>query len=60
MKLANFVRLHWAALRALLVLTVITGLGYPLFVWLVLCCRDCTTTPRVRSCAPTAHRSAAS
>jgi K+-transporting ATPase c subunit len=35
MKLANTVRVHWAALRALLVLTVITGLAYPLFVWLV-------------------------
>jgi K+-transporting ATPase ATPase C chain len=35
MKLSNFVRVHWAAFRALLVLTVITGLGYPLFVWLV-------------------------
>jgi K+-transporting ATPase ATPase C chain len=27
--------MHWAAFRALLVLTVITGLAYPLFVWLV-------------------------
>jgi K+-transporting ATPase c subunit len=35
MKLTNFVRLHWAAFRALLVLTVITGLAYPLFIWLV-------------------------
>ncbi len=35
MTLSSFVRLHWAALRALLVLTVITGLAYPLFVWLV-------------------------
>jgi K+-transporting ATPase ATPase C chain len=35
MKLSNFVRLHWAAFRALLVLTVITGLAYPLFIWLV-------------------------
>ena len=26
-------RQHWAALRALLVLTVITGFGYPLVVW---------------------------
>ena len=35
MKFSNFIRLHWAALRALLVLTVITGLAYPLFIWLV-------------------------
>ncbi len=35
MKFANLVRQHWAALRALLVLTVIVGIGYPLFIWLV-------------------------
>lgn len=35
MKFASFVRLHWAALRTLLVLTLVTGLAYPLFVWLV-------------------------
>src|SRR5262245_8352911 len=35
MKISNFVRLHWAAFRALLVLTVIVGLAYPLFIWLV-------------------------
>src|SRR5690349_17020262 len=35
MKLSNLVRLHWAALRALLVLTVIVGFAYPLFIWLV-------------------------
>ncbi|BBX63144.1 potassium-transporting ATPase KdpC subunit [Mycobacterium saskatchewanense] len=35
MKYSNFIRLHWAALRALLVLTVVTGLGYPLVIWLV-------------------------
>ena len=35
MKISNFVRMHWAAFRALLVLTVITGLAYPLFIWLV-------------------------
>jgi K+-transporting ATPase ATPase C chain len=28
-------RQHWAALRALLVLTVIVGLAYPVFIWLV-------------------------
>lgn len=35
MTLSNFIRLHWAALRVLLVLTVITGLAYPLLVWVV-------------------------
>jgi potassium-transporting ATPase KdpC subunit len=35
MNVSNTVRQHWAALRALLVLTVILGFGYPLLVWLV-------------------------
>ena len=35
MKFSSFVRMHWAAFRALLVLTVITGLAYPLLIWLV-------------------------
>jgi len=35
MNLSNFVRQHWAALRLLLVLTVITGFAYPLLIWLV-------------------------
>src|SRR4029079_5040770 len=35
MNIATFVRQHWAAFRALLVLTVITGIAYPLFIWLV-------------------------
>lgn len=35
MKFSNFVRMHWAAFRALLVLTVITGVAYPVFIWLV-------------------------
>ena len=35
MKLANLVRLHWAALRALLVLTLIVGFAYPALIWLV-------------------------
>ena len=35
MKFSNFVRQHWAAFRALLVLTVIVGIAYPLFIWLV-------------------------
>jgi K+-transporting ATPase ATPase C chain len=35
MNLSNLIRQHWAALRALLVLTVIVGVGYPLFIWLV-------------------------
>lgn len=33
MNFSNLVRQHWAALRALLVLTVITGFVYPLVVW---------------------------
>ncbi|WP_102144016.1 potassium-transporting ATPase subunit C [Mycobacterium hubeiense] len=28
-------RMHWAALRALLTLTVIVGIGYPIAVWLI-------------------------
>lgn len=35
MNLSNLVRTHWAAFRALLVLTVIVGIAYPLFIWLV-------------------------
>ena len=35
MKLSSLLRLHWAALRALLVLTVVVGFGYPLLIWLV-------------------------
>jgi potassium-transporting ATPase KdpC subunit len=35
MNFSSFVRQHWAAFRALLVLTVITGIAYPLFIWLV-------------------------
>jgi K+-transporting ATPase ATPase C chain len=35
MNFSTLVRQHWAALRALLVLTVIVGVGYPLFIWLV-------------------------
>lgn len=35
MKLSNLLRQHAAALRALLVLTVILGIGYPVFIWLV-------------------------
>ncbi|OSC28880.1 K+-transporting ATPase subunit C [Mycobacterium vulneris] len=34
MTFSSFVRMHWAALRTLLVLTVITGLAYPLLIWL--------------------------
>jgi potassium-transporting ATPase KdpC subunit len=33
MNISNLIRQHWAALRALLVLTVITGFVYPLVVW---------------------------
>jgi potassium-transporting ATPase KdpC subunit len=35
MRFSSIVRQHTAALRALLVLTVILGLGYPLFIWLM-------------------------
>lgn len=35
MNISNLVRQHWAALRALLVLTVILGIAYPVFIWLV-------------------------
>ncbi|MBP2450485.1 potassium-transporting ATPase subunit C [Mycolicibacterium lutetiense] len=35
MNFSNLVRQHAAALRALLVLTVILGIGYPVFIWLV-------------------------
>ncbi|OBG89632.1 K+-transporting ATPase subunit C [Mycobacterium sp. NS-7484] len=35
MNISNLVRQHAAALRALLVLTVILGIGYPVFIWLV-------------------------
>jgi potassium-transporting ATPase KdpC subunit len=33
MNISNLIRQHWAALRALLVLTVITGFIYPLVIW---------------------------
>ncbi|MGE0221331.1 potassium-transporting ATPase subunit C, partial [Mycolicibacterium sp.] len=35
MKTANIARQHWAAVRALLVLTVLLGFGYPALVWLI-------------------------
>ena len=35
MTFSSFARLHWGAVRALLVLTVITGLAYPLLIWLI-------------------------
>ncbi|MHA3019769.1 potassium-transporting ATPase subunit C [Mycobacterium sp. BMJ-28] len=35
MKFSNIVRQHWAAVRALLVLTVILGGAYPLLIWTV-------------------------
>jgi len=35
MNFSSIIRQHWAALRALLVLTVVVGIGYPLFIWLV-------------------------
>lgn len=35
MNFTNLIRQHWAALRALLVLTVILGIAYPVVIWLV-------------------------
>lgn len=35
MNIGNLIRVHAAALRALLVLTVITGLAYPVLVWAI-------------------------
>ena len=35
MNFSNIIRQHWAALRALLVFTVIFGFGYPLLIWLI-------------------------
>jgi K+-transporting ATPase ATPase C chain len=35
MNLQNLIRNHFAAIRALLVLTVITGIAYPLVVWAI-------------------------
>ena len=35
MRLSKVVRQHWAGLRALLVLTAVVGIAYPLFIWLV-------------------------
>ncbi|WP_137145887.1 potassium-transporting ATPase subunit C [Mycolicibacterium sp. CR10] len=35
MNISNLLRQHWAALRLLLVLTVIVGVAYPVFIWLV-------------------------
>lgn len=35
MNASNLIRNHWAALRALLVLTVITGIAYPIVVWVL-------------------------
>lgn len=35
MALTNLLRQHWAALRLLLIFTVLLGIGYPLSIWLV-------------------------
>lgn len=35
MTITNLLRQHWAALRAVLVFTVLLGIGYPLCIWLV-------------------------
>ena len=55
MNIANSIRQHWAALRALLVFTVILGVGYPLLIWLVASFPACTTRPRARSSPPAAR-----
>jgi potassium-transporting ATPase KdpC subunit len=34
MNFSSLIRQHWAAVRALLVLTVIVGIGYPVLIWL--------------------------
>ena len=60
MKLSHLARQHLAALRALLVLTVILGLAYPLVIWLVAqAARPAATRPTARSSRPTASPSAA-
>jgi K+-transporting ATPase ATPase C chain len=35
MKFSSLVRQHWAALRALLALTAIVGIAYPVLIWLI-------------------------
>jgi K+-transporting ATPase ATPase C chain len=35
MNISTLIRNHWAAFRALLVLTVVTGIVYPLTIWLI-------------------------
>jgi len=35
MNISSLIRQHWAALRALAVLTVILGLAYPVLIWLI-------------------------
>jgi K+-transporting ATPase ATPase C chain len=35
MRFSNLARQHWAALRVLLVLTVILGIAYPILIWLI-------------------------
>ncbi|ORB29526.1 potassium-transporting ATPase subunit C [Mycolicibacterium parafortuitum] len=35
MVFSNLIRGHWAALRALLLFTVVLGLGYPALIWLI-------------------------
>ena len=48
MNFTNLVRQHWAALRALLVLTVITGFVYPWSSGESRCFPDCTPRRRAR------------
>ena len=59
MNFTNLVRQHWAALRALLVLTVIVGLAYPVFIWLVVQIPGLRTRPTDRSSRSTESRWAA-
>jgi K+-transporting ATPase ATPase C chain len=35
MNFSSLLRQHWAALRALLVFTVLLGIAYPVFIWLI-------------------------
>ncbi|OOK78513.1 potassium-transporting ATPase subunit C domain protein [Mycobacterium kansasii] len=50
------VRQHWAALRALLVFTVLLGVGYPLLIWLVAGFPGCMTRRKVPLSKPAVSR----
>ena len=60
MNFTNIVRQHWAALRALLVLTVITGFAYPLAVWAIALLPGLHAKAEGRSSTLRESRSAAS